>query len=200
MYLWWSKTKDYNFDGTGLEWKETLLWATQNTKACRDLNPVWPDPLLFMVLPSSHLWFSVCASKGGIRCCSQRWLHRVPAALGLALMAAALPPPFGTLQLPGEGDSSTTPARELWGECSPGVIQLVSSSQKHRLREIGTIHSSLQHFCLLSAPHTKPPGALREVDTASVHNAPFTVKHAAVTPQHLQNLLKEADKHSRATG
>lgn len=62
--------------------------------------------------------------------------------------------------------------------------------------EIGTMHSSLQHFCLLLMPHTSPPGALGEVDTASVHNAPFTVKHAAVAPQHLQNLLKEADKHS----
>lgn len=150
---------------------------------------------------------SVCVSKQGINrvlqsevvplCPCSPW----PCTDGSSCASLWHPP------TPWQGWHQHCPClRALRGAQSWGVIQLVNSSQKHRSREIGTIHSSLQHFCLLiqysyiSAPHTRPPGSLREVDTASVHKAPFTVKHAAVAPQHLQNLLKEADKHSGARG
>lgn len=142
----------------------------------------------------------VCVSKWGIGCRSQRWFHHVPAVLGLALMEQLCL----SFLVPSNSLARVAPALPLPGTSEGsavlGVIQLLGSSQKHRAMETGTMHSSLQHFCPLSAPHARPPGALGEAVTASVHNAPFTVKYAAVTPQHLQNLSKEADKHTVARG
>lgn len=86
--------------------------------------------ILFVVLSWNDLWFSVCASKWGTRCSSQKWFHHVPAVLVLALMAAAVPP-FGILQLPGGGDTSTTPAWELWGECNAGVSYSLSTHPRN---------------------------------------------------------------------
>lgn len=176
-----------------------LLWATQNTRLVK-------ISILFGLI-FGCLWCCL-GVPGGAVCVRASGESGVAVRGGsiVSLQSLALQW-WQQLCLPLVSSNSlarVTPALPL-PESSGGVQswdtrQLVNSSQKYRSREIGTIHSPLQHFCLLSAPQTRPPRALREGDTASVHNAPFTVKHAAVAPHHLQNLLKEADKLSGARG